>query len=70
MTRTNLTARELEVLRMLVRGLTNKEIGNALDISGNTVRNHVNNIIEKLDVSDRTEAATTAIFQGIVEVHD
>lgn len=70
MMRTNLTARELEVLGMLARGLTNKEIGNALDISGNTVRNHVNSIIEKLEVSDRTEAATTAIHRGIIDAHD
>ena len=66
--RTDLTPRELEVLHMLARGLTNKEIGNALTISGNTVRNHVNSIIEKLEVSDRTEAATTAIQRGIIEV--
>lgn len=66
--RTDLTARELEVLHMLARGLTNKEIGSALRISGNTVRNHVNSIIEKLEVSDRTEAATTAIQRGIIEV--
>jgi DNA-binding NarL/FixJ family response regulator len=69
MMRTDLTARELEVLKMLARGLTNKEIGRALNISGNTVRNHVNSIIEKLDVSDRTEAATTAIHRGIIEVN-
>ncbi len=69
MMRTDLTARELEVLHMLARGLTNKEIGSALDISGNTVRNHVNSIIEKLEVSDRTEAATTAILRGIIETH-
>jgi DNA-binding NarL/FixJ family response regulator len=68
MMRSDLTARELEVLNMLARGLTNKEIGNALRISGNTVRNHVNSIIEKLEVSDRTEAATTAIQRGIIEV--
>lgn len=69
MTRSSLTARELEVLHMLARGLTNKEIGSALDISGNTVRNHVNSIIEKLEVSDRTEAATTAILRGVIEAH-
>ena len=69
MTRTELTARELEVLHMLARGLTNKEIGSALDISGNTVRNHVNSIIEKLEVSDRTEAATSAIHRGIIDAH-
>lgn len=68
MMRSDLTARELEVLHMLARGLTNKEIGNALRISGNTVRNHVNSIIEKLEVSDRTEAATTAIQRGIIEI--
>jgi len=67
MTRSELTARELEVLHMLARGLTNKEIGAALDISGNTVRNHVNSIIEKLEVSDRTEAATSAIHRGIID---
>ena len=70
MMRTDLTARELEVLQMLARGLTNKEIGNALDISGNTVRNHVNSIIEKLEVSDRTEAATTAIHRGLIDAHN
>jgi two-component system, NarL family, response regulator len=68
MMRTNLTARELEVLNMLARGLTNKQIGCALDISDNTVRNHVNSIIEKLEVSDRTEAATTAIHRGLIEL--
>jgi len=70
MMRTDLTARELEVLRMLARGLTNKEIGRALEISGNTVRNHVNSIIEKLEVSDRTEAATTAIHRGLIEAQN
>lgn len=69
MMRTNLTAREVEVLHMLARGLTNKEIGNTLDISSNTVRNHVNSIIEKMEVSDRTEAATAAIHRGIIEVN-
>ena len=69
MMRTELTPREVEVLKMLARGLTNKEIGSALKISGNTVRNHVNSIIEKLEVSDRTEAATTAILRGIIEAH-
>ena len=68
MMRINLTARELEVLVLIARGLTNKEIGSALQISGNTVRNHVNSIMEKLEVSDRTEAATTAIHRGIIEL--
>ena len=66
--RSELTAREHEVLQMLARGLTNKEIGSALQISGNTVRNHVNSIIEKLEVSDRTEAAMTAVQRGLIEI--
>lgn len=70
MMQTSLTGRELEVLQMIAQGFTNKEIGKALDISGNTVRNHVNSIMEKLDVSDRTEAATTAIKRGIIDFHD
>jgi two-component system, NarL family, response regulator len=70
MMRAELTAREVEVLHMLARGLTNKEIGSALDISQNTVRNHVNSIIEKLEVADRTEAATSAIHRGIIEAHN
>lgn len=70
MMRTNITPRELEILKMLVKGLTNKQIGHVFGISDNTVRNHVNSIIEKLEVSDRTEAATTAIQRGIINVDD
>ncbi len=70
MMRTSLTSRELEVLNMLARGLTNKEIGSVLQISSNTVRNHVNSIIEKLEVSDRTEAATTAIHRGLINLEN
>jgi two-component system, NarL family, response regulator len=68
MSRSNLTAREREILEMMSKGLTNKQIGSALDISANTARNHVNSIIEKLDVADRTEAVTTAIQQGLLDV--
>jgi two-component system, NarL family, response regulator len=70
MSRSNLTAREREILEMMSKGLTNKQIGTALEISAITARNHVNNIIEKLEVADRTEAVTTAIQQGLLEVHD
>jgi two-component system, NarL family, response regulator len=70
MMRSNLTARELEILKMLSKGLTNKQIGSALGISGNTVKNHVNSIIEKLEVSDRTEAATTAIQRGLITIEE
>ncbi len=68
MVRTNLTARELETLKLLSKGQTNKQIGHALGISDNTARNHVLKIIEKLEVSDRTEAATTAIQRGLITV--
>lgn len=68
MARSTLTNREVEILEMLVKGFTNKQIGKALHISENTARNHINSIIEKLEVSGRTEAATTAIQQGIVHV--
>ena len=66
--RSSLSARELEVLELLTKGLTNKEIGEAFGISKHTVRNHINNITQKLDVSDRTEAASVAIKQGIISV--
>jgi two-component system, NarL family, response regulator len=66
MMRSSLTSREMEILEMLAKGLTNKEIGNALQISDNTVRNHVISIIGKLEVSDRTEAATAAIQRGLI----
>ena len=68
MVRTDLTSRELEILKLLSKGPTNKQIGHALGISDNTVRNHVLKIIEKLEVSDRTEAATTAIQRGLINV--
>jgi DNA-binding NarL/FixJ family response regulator len=67
MMRSDLTTRELEILKLLAKGLTNKQIGRVLGISSNTARNHVNSVIEKLDVSDRTEAATTAIQRGIID---
>jgi two-component system, NarL family, response regulator len=68
--RSSLTTREQEILEMIAKGLTNKQIASALNISDNTVRNHLNSIMEKLEVSDRTEAATTAIQQGIIRLSD
>lgn len=64
--RSSLSAREIEILEMVSRGLTNKEIALALDISHYTVRNHINHITAKLQVADRTEAATVALRQGII----
>jgi two-component system, NarL family, response regulator len=64
--RSTLSPRELEILEMLSKGFTNKEIGHALGISSHTVRNHINNINQKLEVCDRTEAASVAMKQGII----
>src|SRR6185312_14626657 len=61
-----LTTRELEVLKRIVAGRSNKEIGGDLHISEATVKTHINSILGKLGVSDRTQAATTALQRGIV----
>jgi two-component system, NarL family, response regulator len=66
----SLSPRELEILEMVAKGLTNKEIGRTIQVSHFTVRNHVANIIAKLDVGDRTEASTVAIQQGILMAQD
>jgi two-component system, NarL family, response regulator len=64
--RHELTPRELEVLTLLVRGLTNREIAKVLGNSENTVRNHTIRIFAKLYVSDRAEAVSAALQRGIV----
>jgi DNA-binding NarL/FixJ family response regulator len=64
----DLTPTEVNVLGMIVGGMSNKEIGFALDIFENTVKTHVQNIFGKIGVSDRTSAATTAIKRGLVRV--
>jgi DNA-binding NarL/FixJ family response regulator len=61
-----LTQRESEVLRQLAFGLTNKEIALALHISYETVKEHVQHILRKLGVSDRTQAAVWAVRKGLV----
>ncbi len=60
-----LTERELDVLRLIAKGINNSEIANQLHLSEGTVRNHVSAILEKLGVSDRTQAAVIAIQHGI-----
>lgn len=62
----NLTEREYEVLKLVVDGLSNSEIANALTISEHTAKAHVCNIIQKLVVDDRTQAAVKAIKEGLV----
>src|SRR5262249_7135661 len=64
----SLTSRELEVLRMVARGLGNKEIASALNIAEVTVKLHVSHVLEKLNVKDRTEAATAALKRGIISL--
>jgi len=63
-----LSRRERQVLELVAKGLTNKEVANTLQLSQFTVRNHLNHITEKLDVSDRTEAIFIAIQNGIIAV--
>ena len=70
MMRSDLTARELQILELLAQGSTNKQIAGALSISDNTVRHHVNNIMEKLQVTDRTEAVATALRNGVLSGND
>jgi DNA-binding NarL/FixJ family response regulator len=70
MMRSDLTARELQILELLAQGSTNKQIAGSLSISDNTVRHHVNNIMEKLQVSDRTEAVATALRNGVLSGND
>lgn len=64
-----LTKREMEVLIYLANGMFNKEIGNKLNISERTVKNHISSIFKKIDVLDRTQAAVFAIKNDIIKVH-
>lgn len=66
--RTDLTERELEVLGHMARGLSNKAIARALGRTEATVKVHVLHILQKLDVSDRTEAVTVGLQRGIIHL--
>ena len=61
-----LTQRETQVLRHVALGLSNKEIGKSLEISVETVKEHVQNILRKIAVTDRTQAAVWAVRKGLV----
>lgn len=63
----NLTRRELEVLQCIVDGMSNKECAKHLFISEKTVKNHITNLLRKLDVEDRTQAAVYGVQHGIVK---
>lgn len=64
----DLTGRETEVLEQIVAGHSNKVIATRLNISEATVKSHINSILSKLGVSDRTQAATTALQRGLVHL--
>lgn len=68
LTTPELTEREMEVLKLIVAGRSNKEIGAALTITEGTVKVHVNNLLGKLGVSDRTQAVTEALRRGLVHL--
>jgi NarL family two-component system response regulator LiaR len=65
-----LTEREIDVLRQLARGYTNREIADALSISEETVKTHVGNILSKLHLSHRTQAVIYAFKHKLVSIHD
>lgn len=64
----SLTARELEVLELVSKGLSNREIATALGCSESTAKWHLKNIMQKLEVTDRTEATRAAVERGILHV--
>jgi DNA-binding NarL/FixJ family response regulator len=65
-----LTPRELEVLKLMARGFSNKEIGARLTTSEGTARNHVASILAKLGVQDRTRAVTVALERGVLDLDE
>jgi DNA-binding NarL/FixJ family response regulator len=65
-----LTDRELEVIRALARGMSDRQIAGALSISEKTVRNHTSNIYRKLHIFDRTQAVIYAVREGVIDLED
>jgi DNA-binding NarL/FixJ family response regulator len=65
-----LTERELEVIKALARGMSDRQIARSLDISEKTVRNHTSNIYRKLHIFDRTQAVIYAVREGIIDVEE
>jgi DNA-binding NarL/FixJ family response regulator len=63
-----LTERELEVLRLVAKGMNNREIARQLFISENTVKNHVRNILEKLQLHSRMEAVMYAVREKLLDI--
>ena len=67
-TQGDLTPREMEVLKLMVQGHSNKEIGATFEISISTVKHHISKVLEKLGAADRTQAVVTAIKRGFVHL--
>ena len=65
----SLTKRELEILKLVSNGQSNKDLATALNISERTVKNHLSSLFKKLDVEDRTQAAVFAIKNDLVELY-
>lgn len=65
----SLTNRELNILKMVSQGLSNKDLASALNISERTVKNHLSSLFKKINVKDRTQAAVFAIKNDLVEIH-
>jgi DNA-binding NarL/FixJ family response regulator len=68
MERQNLSDREFEVLTLLAQGKNNKAIGSELNISENTVKFHITNVMIKLGAGDRTHAVVNGLRQGIIKL--
>ena len=66
--RSDLTERELEVLKLVARGLSNKEVARAIGRTDETVKIHLKNVFAKLGVADRTEAVTVALTRGLIHL--
>jgi DNA-binding NarL/FixJ family response regulator len=66
--RSDLTEREIEVLQLVARGLSNKEVARAIGRTDETVKIHLKNVFAKLDVADRTEAVTVALTRGLIHL--
>jgi two-component system NarL family response regulator len=64
----DLSDREIEVLKLVAEGKTNKEIANVLSLSEKTIKNHVRNIFHKLQVYDRTQAAMHGLRKGLIQL--
>jgi DNA-binding NarL/FixJ family response regulator len=65
-----LSPREMEILQLIARGYSNKEVAHELGISRQTVKNHMTSILRKLSVNDRTQAALYALRRGWIRLQD